>query len=407
MISYVGKRVATDAVSDLTEPLISLPTNSINPNAIDDSGETKAEYPLLLTVAHGLLVLGGLATSMVAIVSSSAISVYVACSVCIVNSIAVAVKQRTIFKSGGLREGIKALQGGVGLLLAEVNNLVSVVDDLQGEADCLSDIQKQLDDIVRDQGSNSNEFISLLKENESNLKKMKNNLRGVAVADIAAIFLLADKDGDMTINFRELNELTLRVQVKLSSHGINIDTDQFNAMVQKNNDVTHVLKVVEEILFAETTEYSPDAPLDDIKDEEEEERAAGGLVAAGALAKLKRLGNLARVDEEGTKEDAPPMFTMQNEFASVSLRQLSLSKKPTGHSHSARAKNIMKEVSSASSHQEVGGRLKNMKKRGLGRIKDLNNRASLKNSAAKGHRLLKKGPPGGSWAGCPGPQVLA
>jgi len=173
MISYVGKRVATDAVSDLTEPLISLPTNSINPNAIDDSGETKAEYPLLLTVAHGLLVLGGLATSMVAIVSSSAISVYVACSVCIVNSIAVAVKQRTIFKSGGLREGIKALQGGVGLLLAEVNNLVSVVDDLQGEADCLSDIQKQLDDIVRDQGSNSNEFISLLKENESNLKKMK------------------------------------------------------------------------------------------------------------------------------------------------------------------------------------------------------------------------------------------
>jgi len=72
-----------------------------------------------------------------------------------------------------LREGIKALQGGVGLLLAEVNNLVSVVDDLQGEADCLSDIQKQLDDIVRDQGSNSNEFISLLKENESNLKKMK------------------------------------------------------------------------------------------------------------------------------------------------------------------------------------------------------------------------------------------
>lgn len=388
MISSVGKTVAANAVSDLTEPLISRTAiSSITPTATDDSGETataKTEYPLLPTVAHGLLVLGGLATSVVAMVSSPTISVYVACSVCMVNSPLVALKQRAIFKNGGLREVINALKGGVGLLQAEVETLVSVVEDLQGEADCLSDIQKQLDDIVREQGSNGNEFISLLKENESNLKKMKNNLRAVALADIAAIFLRADKDGDMTIDFRELNELTLHVQMKLSSHDIDIDTDQFKAMVRKNNDVTNVLKVVEEILFAETTEYSPEAPQDEIEEEEEEERAVGGLVAAGALAKFKRLGNSVRVDEEDTKEDAPPMFTMQHdEFASVPARRQSLSKKPKSYSHSVRAKLIMKQAS-AIAHQEVGGLFKDTKKSGLGRMKD------LKKTAAKSKHLMKK-----------------
>jgi len=396
MMSSVGKQVAANAVSDLTEPLISHTASSISSNAIDDSGETataKAEYPLLLTVAHGLLVLGGMATSVVAMVTAPAISVYVACLVCMVNSPLVAVKQRTIIKSGGVREAIKLCRVGVGLLQDEADILASVIDDLQGEANSLSDIGQKLDDIVRGQGSNSNEFISLLKENESNLKGMKDNLRAIAVADIAAIFLKADKDGNMTIDSREINELTLRVKTKLSSQGIDIDEDQFKAMVHTNNDVSHLLKVVEEILFAETvygagtTEYTREA-----LQEEEEDGVVGGLVAVGAIAKLKRIGSLAEGDDEDAKQDAPPMFSLQEKNVGGRVRRESLSKKPRdlSQSHCAKAKAIMKQTSSA--QQKVEGFFKNSEKSGQKRMKLKKSAANTKKQIKKVTGILRGGP---------------
>lgn len=110
--------------------------------------------------------------------------------------------------------------------------MTAAVDDLEEEVECMHEIEQELVDMLDEQGYNVDEVVDLVDENESVLKKMKYNLRQVAMADIARIVITSDRNNDFSINLKEIKVLTLRIKFTLAEHGIDLDEGQFMAMVK-------------------------------------------------------------------------------------------------------------------------------------------------------------------------------
>jgi hypothetical protein len=53
----------------------------------------------------------------------------------------------------------------------------------------------------------------------------------------------------MTVDLKNLPLLIMRLQIQLHSHGMQLDTNEFEAMVCENNDVGHVIKKCGELLY--------------------------------------------------------------------------------------------------------------------------------------------------------------
>jgi hypothetical protein len=66
----------------------------------------------------------------------------------------------------------------------------------------------------------------------------------MAKAFISSEFL----GGDMKVDLKHLPVLLLRLQIQLNSHGMRLDTDKFTKVVEKNNDVGHIIKMCGEML---------------------------------------------------------------------------------------------------------------------------------------------------------------
>ena len=62
------------------------------------------------------------------------------------------------------------------------------------------------------------------------------------MAEITQIVLSCEKDWDMTIDARELNELTLHITLALEIQGIELNAESFKTMVRKNGDISRVLR---------------------------------------------------------------------------------------------------------------------------------------------------------------------
>ena len=58
------------------------------------------------------------------------------------------------------------------------------------------------------------------------LISLQDVLRVVAVATVTRIVILSDRNGDMIINLKELNESTLK-QLAFKWHGVDLDEDTF------------------------------------------------------------------------------------------------------------------------------------------------------------------------------------
>jgi hypothetical protein len=54
--------------------------------------------------------------------------------------------------------------------------------------------------------------------------------------------------GEMKVDLKHIPLLVMRLQIQLNSHGMQLDTDEFEAMVRENNDVGHVIKKCGELL---------------------------------------------------------------------------------------------------------------------------------------------------------------
>lgn len=52
----------------------------------------------------------------------------------------------------------------------------------------------------------------------------------------------------MKVDLKNLPLLLVRLEIQLNSHGMNLDTAQFEEMVRQNNDVGHIIKCCGEML---------------------------------------------------------------------------------------------------------------------------------------------------------------
>ena len=55
----------------------------------------------------------------------------------------------------------------------------------------------------------------------------------------------------MRINSKESKNLALRFSIQMQAHGINLDTDKFNAMLLEDNSVENILRFCSVVLYPE------------------------------------------------------------------------------------------------------------------------------------------------------------
>lgn len=257
-----------------------------------------------------------------------------------VNSPTVASRQLSIAKSKGVRSSVNRIRKEVEILKHEVDFLLNSVDDLQAEADVLIGLEGDLNEIATTQGKNVDEIIELVNENEVVLDQMKGNLRQTFVAAVATVVIRTDKDGDMKISAKELPLLALRLQILLEPYGINLDTNKFEAMIEEDNDISHVLKFCADVLFQ-----------DEEKDDDDDNDSADSELTFDFEAYCKGLGqDEERGDDNHFKmsfEDKISMVTIDKKLSKGSVevaRGKRMTLLPSNSKKDLRKKTIVKEV---------------------------------------------------------------
>jgi len=233
------------------------------------------------------------ATSAAAMLEVHQIVVYVAGAVGILNVPLVAEAQYRIGKQIGLRAASQSLREQAELLKEERKILKNEINDLRGLVNNLDGIEEDLSEICKIQGYNSDTMVSLVKENEYTLMQMRKCLREVAMADIARIVMVYDRDNDMKICEKELSDLVLALRIRLEAHGIDLDVDKFKAMVRKDDDIAHIITELGKIMFDDETEHLDQDRLSAAVSSSEEEENLMSMFAIqdrytrGAVAKAR------------------------------------------------------------------------------------------------------------------------
>lgn len=170
------------------------------------------------------------------------------------------------------------------------------------------------------------------------------------MADITRIVLSCDRSGDMSINLRELKELTLRIKIELGERGIDLDEEQFATLVRKDNDISQVLKVIAAIMFDETiddrtlSEYIEEAH----EEEQRQDDLVGSLLIGGAtLARFRRLASANKDDPDEVIAELGTMFTLHDRYTRGSVdvargTRMTLSSKSLGPP--SRSSSIMRQT---------------------------------------------------------------
>eukprot|EP00956_Cyclotella_meneghiniana_P012849 scaffold18305_cov58-Cyclotella_meneghiniana.AAC.2 len=101
------------------------------------------------------------------------------------------------------------------------------------------------------------------------------------VSDVAKAFISSNFIGpDLRIDLRSLPTLVLRLQIQLNSHGLNLDTDKFSAMVERNNDVETVLKLCGNMLSVKTSKDTVDPSTIDMVTIDQQKYSKGSVMTA-------------------------------------------------------------------------------------------------------------------------------
>ena len=101
------------------------------------------------------------------------------------------------------------------------------------------------------------------------------------VSDVAKAFISSNFIGpDLRIDLRALPTLVLRLQIQLNSHGLNLDTDKFSAMVERNNDVETVLKLCGNMLSVKTSKDTVDPSTIDMVTIDQQKYSKGSVMSA-------------------------------------------------------------------------------------------------------------------------------
>uniref|UniRef100_A0A7S2XKJ8 Uncharacterized protein n=1 Tax=Attheya septentrionalis TaxID=420275 RepID=A0A7S2XKJ8_9STRA len=169
---------------------------------------------------------------------------YVAGAVGLLCAPAVAVSQRKLQSTDSLRKYQNLLRGDVNRLMHANDKLTANVDELEVQVGGLQETEQKLDEITKEQGTNTAHLIELINENQTILNKMNANIKGVAMEQLVSVVLRSDRDEDFSIEGTEIRRLQLRLS---NIPGIVVNEERFIAKLEKDGSLGGIMQVIRTI----------------------------------------------------------------------------------------------------------------------------------------------------------------
>lgn len=215
-----------------------------------------------------LISAAGMAAAICSFIFAPAIIVYVAGSLCILNFPMVSYKERKILILPSQKKTVAALEDMVEFLKSESGSLEKDIEYMSGYAARFGDVEQELQEVTRAQGSNVDKVIELVRLNEETMDLMKENLRQKVVQDVIGIIM---KNGSLSkrIDRVEAKLLALKISVKLEAYGVTFDEDKFLQAVALDSTPWGVVGTVKKLLppnDEQTDDVSIASDMDDIFD---------------------------------------------------------------------------------------------------------------------------------------------
>jgi len=130
-------------------------------------------------------------------------------------------------------------------------------------------VEEELRGIADKQSINVNKLVELVKENETILAQMRDNLRQRIVQDIISIVMKSDRDNDMTIDRNEAKTLALRIRLSLQEYGVVFDSEKFLKAIGGDTTVQAIIAIVQKLMPSDKEEKDDDESDDSDSDEDE------------------------------------------------------------------------------------------------------------------------------------------
>mmetsp|Transcript_19811 Transcript_19811/g.29168 ORF Transcript_19811/g.29168 Transcript_19811/m.29168 type:complete len:301 (-) Transcript_19811:321-1223(-) len=167
--------------------------------------------------------------------------VYIAMSFPVMISPYASYQRYQIVMGDSLRTVINRIRMDVNRFTSENAKLKATNDRLSQEVGTLERVEANLNNIVEEQGTNASEFMNLMKENQTTLDTIKENLQGQVLQDLLRVVMQSDRDEDFQIDPEEINILVMRMQ---NVSGVVFNEDHFRALMKKRG---YKLQVVMDI----------------------------------------------------------------------------------------------------------------------------------------------------------------
>ncbi|KAL3801438.1 hypothetical protein ACHAW5_001799 [Stephanodiscus triporus] len=241
----------------------SSPTKSIEIKA------TPLQKLKFILVTLGLM--AGEAASVVAIILDPEIMVYVMAGITMLNGLLSCFKEYHIMKNSSLRIFIKKLREDAKQLEDEVDILAEEIELLEPEAQRASIVEEELNLIADEQKCNVDELVALVKENESILALMRDNLRQRIVQDTLKIVMLSDRNNDGKFCKVELKMLTLKIRMQLSEYGVDFEEQKFYYLMSENPTVERAVHILKRLIPSNNDEECEDSEEYEDEDNEDED----------------------------------------------------------------------------------------------------------------------------------------
>lgn len=280
-----GATVATSVNSDEREEGTS-----------NGSSGKPANGQLLKSMTVLLVAAGGAAAYIASFILHRAIIVYVAGVIGIMNFPLVTYKERKLLRLPSRRKVVDQLEETVERLRSEADFLEDEIEQLITHAARFGNVEHELEVVAREQGSNVDEIVELVRVNDETMDLMRESLRQKVIEDVVEIVIRSEKSSKQRIDRVEAKLLALKITVKLEAIGVTFDEDKFLQAVALNPTLWGIAGTVRKLLPPEDghhDEMSIVSDKDDVydmfymtRDHDQQRRGSGGEAALGRPASL-------------------------------------------------------------------------------------------------------------------------
>jgi hypothetical protein len=180
---------------------------------------------------------------LASILSTFDAAILIATSAALTVAGTVAYKEYLLVKQPTLRSEINLMREQRTDLKEGIDELQIYINELVEEKERLNPIAVAMSKIAFDQGINVDEMVDLVKKSEIQAVNLKDILLKISIEEIIKIMLQSDGNNNFKIdNHKELQVVSMRAEIKLSSMGIIFNKELFEEEIRKHSDLATVIK---------------------------------------------------------------------------------------------------------------------------------------------------------------------